>query len=163
MTALGSKVSGTALGSGWVSIRGLPEVQRALAKLEPAQTKMILQKASTAGAKAVKPYVKAETPRGATGKMRRSISATQARRGRPAAIVKFRPKIAYYRHMVIGGTTPHRIRFPNQKEAGVPKRQGNIRHPGAHGNDIVGRAWAAGETATLAAIGKVIDVYLDQL
>jgi len=123
----------------------------------------VLQKASSAGAKAIKPYVRAETPKGKTGRMRKSISATQAKRDRPAAIVKFRPKIAYYRHMVIGGTKPHRIRFPDQKEAGVPKSQGNIRHPGAKGNDVMGRAWSNGKTVTIAAVNKVIREYLEAL
>jgi hypothetical protein len=156
-------VSSTRITAGWISIRGLDEVQRALAKLEPAETKKLLQKASSAGAKAVKPYAQAETPRGRTGRLRKSISATQARRDRPAAIVRFRPRIAFYRTIVIGGTKPHQIRFPDQVKAGVPKRAGNIRHPGAHPNDIMARAWAKGETETLAAIGKVIDTYLDQL
>lgn len=156
-------VSGAQIGGGLVSIRGLKEVQDALAKVEGPELKKLLQKASTAGAKAVKPYVKAETPKGKTGRLRRSISATQARKDRPAAIVKFRPKVAYYRHMVIGGTKAHRIRFPDQKAAGVPKREGNIQHPGAKGNDIIGRAWTAGKTPTLKAISKVIDDYLENL
>jgi hypothetical protein len=146
-----------------MEVRGLPAVQRALGQLEPRPLKIVLQKASSAGAKAIKPYVKVETPKGKTGKLRKSLSATQARRDRPAAIVKFRPKIAYYRHMVIRGTAPHRIRFPNQKAAGVPKRQGNIRHPGHGGNDVMGRAWSAGGTATIAAIERTIDDYLAKL
>jgi len=146
-----------------VSVRGLDEVQRALAKLEPVPVKKLLQQASTAGAKKAKPYAQAETPRGKTGRLRKSISATQARRDRPAAIVRFRPKIAFYRTMVIGGTRPHAIRFPDQVKAGVPKSAGNIRHPGARPNDIMARAWAKAEPETMAAIGKVIDVYLDQL
>lgn len=146
-----------------VMIQGLPEVQAALAQLEGAPLKKALQKASTAGAKTLKPFVKAETPKGKTGRLRKSISAQQARKDRPAAIVKFRPKVAFYRHMVIGGTKPHRIRFPDQKAKGAPKREGNIPHPGSKGNDILGRAWSAGETATLAAVNKSIHDYVESL
>lgn len=156
-------ITGTRIGGGLVSIRGLGEVQEALARLEPGPLKKVLQKASTAGAKTIKPYVRAETPKGKTGRLRKSISAQQARKGRPAAIVKFRPRVAFYRHMVIGGTKPHRIRFPDQKAAGVPKSRGNIQHPGSRGNDIVGRAWSSGGKATLDAIEKSIHDYLEAL
>lgn len=149
--------------SGVVTIRGLDEVQRALAQLEPAPLKKVLQKAASAGAKAIKPFVKEETPKGRTGRLRKSISATQARKDRPAAIVKFRPRIAFYRHMVIRGTKPHRIRFPDQKAAGVPKSRGNIQHPGARPNPIVTRAWDSGDTATLAAVNKTIHDYLESI
>jgi hypothetical protein len=146
-----------------VSIRGLDEVQRALSKLEGPPLRKVLQKASSAGAKTIKPYVKDETPKGRTGRLRKSISATQARKDRPAAIVKFRPKIAYYRHMVIQGTKPHRIRFPNQRAAGVSRRLGNIAHPGHRGNDIMGRAWDKGRAATMRAVNDSIRTYLDTL
>jgi hypothetical protein len=148
-----------------VDVRGLAEVQRAMAKLEPAQLKQLMQKASSAGARTIKPYVKAETPKGRTGRLRRSISSGQARKNRPAAIVKFRPKVAYYRHMVVKGTRSHRIRFPDQKSGPypVPKSEGNIQHPGSRGNDIMGRAWAAGERATLDAVNKVIHDYLEAI
>lgn len=145
-----------------VSLRGLEEVQRALAKLEPGPLKKVLQKASSAGAKTIKPYVQSETPK-RTGRMRKSISATQARKDRPAAIVKFRPKVAYYRHFVIKGTKAHRIRFADQKAAGVAKARGNIRHPGAHPNDVMGRAWSKGGKATLDAVEQSIHAYLESL
>lgn len=146
-----------------VDVRGLDAVQRAMAQLEPGPLKKLLQKTSSAAAKTIKPYVKAETPLGATGKMRRSVSAMQARKDRPAAIVKFRTPMAYYRHMVIGGTRGHRIRFPDQKAKGVPKREGNIVHPGADANPVIERAWSSGRTATLAAIDKTVNDYLEAL
>lgn len=145
-----------------IDIRGLRETQAALAKLEPPQLKKLEQKATNAGVKALKPYVAAETPK-RTGKLRKSISAATARKDRPASIVKFRPKVAFYRHMVIQGTKPHRIRFPDQKAAGVPKAQGNIRHPGAKANDILGRAWSKGGARALDAVDKVIDDYLESI
>ena len=146
-----------------ISIRGLDEVQRALSKLDGPALRTVLQKASSAGAKTIKPFVQAETPKGKTGRLRKSISATQARKDRPAAIVKFRPKVAYYRHMVIQGTKAHRIRFASQKAAGVPKRDGNIRHPGHRGNDVMGRAWDKGKGPTLKAVNDSIRQYLDSI
>jgi hypothetical protein len=145
-----------------IDIRGLEETQRALAKLEPAPTRKLLQKAATEGAKKLKPFVQAETPR-RSGKMRKSISATQAKRERPSAIVKFRPRIAWYRHFVVQGTQAHRIRFPNQKADGVPKSQGNIEHPGAKANDVMGRAWNRGGDTSIKAVNKVIRDYLESI
>jgi hypothetical protein len=142
-----------------IDIRGLEETQRALAKLEPAPTKKLLQKAASAGAKTLKPFVRSETPK-RTGKMQKSIFAGQAKRERPAAIVKFK---VFYRHFVIQGTKPHRIRFPNQKAAGVPKSQGNIQHPGHKGTDILGRAWSRGGDASIRSVNKVIRDYLESI
>ena len=146
-----------------IDVRGVPGVVAALDKLGGAPMKSALQKASTAGAKALRPFIKAEAPRGKTGKLRRSISARKAKRDLPAAIVSARPKVAFYRHMVIGGTRAHAIRFPNQVAAGVPKTQGNIRHPGAKANPFIARGYAKGESAALAAIDKSIDDYLETL
>lgn len=153
-----------------IDIRGIPEVKAALDKLGGPPMKATLQKASSAGAKALKPFVQAEAPVGEPGNpytkrgaLRRSVSARKAKRDLPAAVVSPRPKIAFYRHMVIGGTKPHRIRFPNQKAAGVDKGAGNIRHPGAKANPFVARGYAKGESAALAAIDRVIDQYLETL
>lgn len=121
-----------------VTITGLAELQRELDKMQPGPLKRTLQKGTNAGGKFLKPKVQAAAPR-RTGRLRKSISSTQAKRDRPATIVKARPKIAYYRHMVIGGTKPHRIRFPDQKAAGVPKSHGNIEHPGSKANPFITR------------------------
>lgn len=153
-----------------IRLRGVPEVLRALGQLSGPTMNRVLQKASTAGAKALKPFIKAEAPIGPSGNtytkrgaLKRSISARKAKRDLPAAVVSARPKVAFYRHMVIGGTKPHRIRFPNQKAAGVPRDQGNIRHPGAKANPFVARGFAKGESAALAAIDRTIDDYLETL
>jgi hypothetical protein len=146
-----------------VDIRGIPEVRSALGKMEGPLMKRTLQKAATAGAKTLKPFVQAEAPKGKTGRLRKSVSSRQARRERPAAVVSARPKVAFYRHMVIGGTKPHQIRFPNQKAAGVPKSQGNISHPGAKPNPFVSRGFDRGQSAAMAAVEKVVGDYLDSL
>ena len=118
-----------------VTITGLKELQDELDKLAKPVLKKTLQKGTTAGAKLLKPHVQAAAPR-RTGKLRRSVSATQAKRERPASIVKVR---AWYRHFVIQGTKPHRIRFPDQKAAGVPRAKGNIQHSGAKANPFIDR------------------------
>lgn len=140
-----------------IDVRGVPEVQRALSQLSGSpEAKRALQKASTAGAKTLKPFVQAEAPRGATGRLRKSVSSRQARKERPAAIVSARPKVAFYRHMVIRGTRPHMIRFPSQRAAGVPRSQGNIAHPGSRGNAFVARGFEAGRSAAESKIEQTM-------
>lgn len=130
-----------------VTITGLEELRAELAKLEPGPLKKTLQKGTTAGAKLLKPHVVAAAPR-RTGKLRKSVFAGQAKRERPASIVKVR---AWYRHFVILGTKPHRIRFPDQKAAGVSKSRGNIRHPGAKANPFIDRVDSQYEGAAAKA------------
>jgi hypothetical protein len=143
-----------------VTVHGLPELQRELDKMAPGPLKKTLQKGTTAGGKYLKPKVKAAAPRGKTGKLRKSISARTAKRDRPATIISARPKIAFYRHMVIGGTKPHRIRFPDQKAAGVSKSDGNIRHPGAKANPFIRRAAEQHDDAAVAVAIRTITAEL---
>jgi predicted RNA-binding protein with EMAP domain len=134
-----------------VTIHGLKELQAEMAKLEPAPLKKLLQKGTASGGKYLKPKVVAETPR-RTGRMRKSVSAATAKKDRPASIVKFRTgRNAWYRHFVIQGTKPHRIRFPDQRAAGIPRSQGNIQHPGAKANNVMGRVQSRHERAAADA------------
>lgn len=146
-----------------VEIRGIPEVQTMLGKLEGPAAKKALQAATKEGGKVLKKTVKAEAPRGATGNLRKSVSARTVRRDRPGTVVSPRPKIAFYRHMVIGGTKAHMIRFPDQKAAGVPKSGGNIPHPGAKPNPFVSRGFDRGQAAAMAAVEKVVEDYLNEI
>jgi hypothetical protein len=161
-------VGGRVVGIG-VDIRGIPELQAALAKFEDAPAKKLLQKASTAGAKALKPPIQGEAPVGPSGNrhtkrgaLRRSVSSRQARKDRPAAVVSARPKVAFYRHMVIGGTKPHDIRRPATTPTGGQYMR-VIHHPGAKANPFVERGFQSGEAAALAAIDRVIDEALAKL
>lgn len=138
-----------------ITVVGLPELRQTLAKYEEGPLKKTLQKGTNAGAKYLKPKVQAEAPR-RSGKLRRSVSAGQAKRSRPASIVKLRPKVAFYRHMVITGTRPHRIRFPDQKAAGIPRGQGNIEHPGARANPFIERAAEQYDDEAFAVATKTI-------
>lgn len=131
-----------------ITIRGLEELQDELRKMEPAPLKKTLQKGTAAGAKLLKPHAKAEAPK-RTGRLRKSIVAQAAKRDKPASIVKVRTghSGAWYRHFVMQGTKAHRIRFADQRAAGVPKAQGNIRHPGAKANPFMERTQVRYEDA----------------
>lgn len=131
-----------------VTIRGLEELQHELKKMEPAPLRKTLQKGTAAGGKLLKPHAKAAAPK-RTGKLRRSIVAQAAKRDKPASIVKVRTgkSGAWYRHFVQQGTKAHRIRFPDQKAANVPKSQGNIRHPGAKADPFMERTQVRYEDA----------------
>lgn len=119
-----------------IDIKGLAKIQQALDKLDPKKQRTTVQKAvSEANKKVLAPRVKAATP---WSSMRRAVRARQGRRGRPAAIVLYDAKKAWFRHFLLGGTKPHAIRFPDQKRAGVPKEQGNIHHPGIEANPVIG-------------------------
>lgn len=148
-----------------VDVRGIPEVQSALGKLDDGpQARKALQKAASAGAKALKPYVQREAPRGKTGRLKRSISARMAKRDRPAAVVSPRPKVAFYRHFVINGTKDH---GPRKAKALVFEGTAGTVHAkrvrGVKPNPFVARGYAAGESAAEAAIDREMNAYIDSL
>jgi len=152
-----------------IDVRGLAEVQAALRQLgDGPQSRRALQKASTAGARALKPYVQREAPVGKTRRLRRSISARQARKDRPAAVVSSRPKVAFYRHMVIRGTRPHPI-VPDERKAlaftagGRDLVRSRVLHPGTRPNPFIERGFDAGRAAAEAAIERVIDEFMEAL
>lgn len=139
-----------------IDVRGVKELKAELDKAVGPELKKTLQRATNASGKFLKPKVQAAAPR-RTGKLRRSISSRQARRNRPATVITARPKVAFYRHMVIGGTKPHRIRFPDQKAAGVSKADGNIAHPGARANPFIDRAADQWEDEAFVIARRIID------
>ena len=147
-----------------IDVRGIPEVQKALERCTGPEMKRTLQKASTAGAKALKKPVQAAAPRGATGRLRKSVSSRQARRDRPAAVVTARPKVAFYRHMVIGGTRAHGPRKSANKML-VFKGEGGRRIvtpwvKGTSARPFIAVGFERGKGAAERAIEKVIDDYL---
>jgi hypothetical protein len=143
-----------------VTILGMDAVIRALELLDDPAASKLLQKATAAGGKALKPFIQAEAPV-KTGRLRRSVSTRQARKARPATIVSPRPKVAFYRHFVIDGTRPHEIKVNAMTPTGGHYMR-VIHHPGAHANPFVDRGFARGESAALAAIEKVIDTALQE-
>lgn len=88
-----------------IEVRGMQDVLKALDKLDPKAGKKLMQKATAEGAKKVlKPKVKSESP---WPSMKRAVRAGAAKKDKPAGIVKYDPKRAFYRHMLIGGTKAH--------------------------------------------------------
>lgn len=154
-----------------VGLRGVPELNRALARLgDGPDSRRALQKAASAGAKTLKPFVQREAPRRAgeslrrwgkeshkPGTLRRSISARVAKRDRPAAVVSARPKIAFYRHFVILGTKAHDLRPRNNRPAGSRPIMKKRQLP----NPFIERGFEAGREAAVAAIERVIDEYVE--
>lgn len=148
-----------------IDIRGVPEVQAFLENVDKGAN-ATLQKAASAGAKALKPFVQAAAP-SERGWLRRSISARQAARQRPAAVVTAR---AFYRHMVIGGTKDHGPRTAPFLvfTPGQNGYSGNTPSAG-HGTVVashvrgtkprpfMAEGFAAGQGAMDAAIDAVID------
>lgn len=120
-----------------IEVRGLGDLQKQLDKMDPRNSRTLMGKATADAAKKVlKGPVKAKAG-SLSQRLAYSVRAGAARRDKPAGIVKFDNKRAWFRHFIIGGTRPHRIRFPDQKARGVPKAQGNIRHPGTKAHPII--------------------------
>lgn len=121
-----------------VEIRGMKEVLQALDQLDEKTSKRTLQKATADAAKKVlKPKVKAKAAP-ISARLARATRAGASRKGKPAGIVKFDNKRAWFRHFVIGGTKAHKIRFHDEVLRGVPKKGGgSIKHPGAKPHPII--------------------------
>ncbi len=144
-----------------VDVRGDEEVIDYLHRVQTGQ-RATLQKAASAGAKALKPFIQAAAPRGATGKLRRSVSARKAKRDLPAAVVSPRPKIAFYRHMVIGGTKDH---GPKNARVMIWKAPGGVivaHHvSGTSARPFVDEGYQRGKSAMDRAIDAVIATALE--
>jgi hypothetical protein len=88
-----------------VQIEGMKDVMAALDKLDPKDQKKTIQKATADAAKKVlKPKVKAETP---WPVMKRAVRAGSAKYEKPAGIVKYDNKRAWFRHFLVDGTKSH--------------------------------------------------------
>ena len=162
-----------------VDTQGVESVQAALAKFEAPAAKKMLQTSASKGAVVLRRAVKSAAPgptrpgypKNKAGDLKRAVSYGQTKRVKPGARVWVRKEVAFYRIYVVGGTQPHRIRFPNQKAAGVPRSHlpgtaggGNIRHPGIKTpNPFVARGFDAGRRGAEAAIDKVVAQYLAKL
>lgn len=138
-----------------VTIEGEEELNRLLDSMSGPQLKKVAGKATASAAvKVLKPVVKQRAAFNPA--LARSIRAGAARKDKPAGIVHRDHKRAWWGHFVVGGTKPHRIRFPDQKAAGVPKEQGNIRHPGIVARPIF-------DEAEQSHGGRVVDFVADVL
>jgi hypothetical protein len=118
-----------------IQVVGMKDLLAALDKMEPKPGNKLLAKATAEGTKKVlKPKLKAAVP---WPSMKRAVRAGAAKKDKPAGIVKFDNKRAWFRHFLIGGTKEHQIRFHDEKVRGVPKTQGHIHHPGIKARPVI--------------------------
>lgn len=105
----------------------------ALDAAEPKAGNKALLAGARAATKFLKPLVKAATPRGASGKLRKAVYMGTAKRQKPGSFVGVRGKVAFYRHMVIGGTKAHSTAKRNGT-GGIQRWEvgGDVRYGPAH-------------------------------
>lgn len=96
-----------------VKVVGGPRVQRMLAPYRDPAFTLRAQRATVAGAEVLRRPLKAEAAK-VSSRMARAVSIRQAQRNRPAAVVTFTKRVAWFRHLVIGGTKAH---GPRRKKA----------------------------------------------
>lgn len=89
-----------------IQVIGADGVHRMLADYMSPKLPKRMQDATKAGAEVFKAPLKAAA-RPLSKRMARAVSVRKAKRDRPATIVTFRPKVAWFRHFVIGGTRDH--------------------------------------------------------
>jgi len=160
----GGNVGGRMVG---IEVDGIDAVLAALGSLNTKKAKALLQKSATAGARALKPYVKAAAPKGRTGALKRSIRSGQTKRNRPAARVYNAKKVAFYRHMVVGGTVAHGPRT----HPVIAFQTGAITSPWIYAKQVRGtkprpffaQGFDAGRAAAEKAIDDVVARYLAAL
>jgi len=105
----------------------------ALDSVEPKAGNKALLAGARAATKFLKPLVKAAAPRGATGKLGKSVYMGTAKRQKPGSFVGVREKVAFYRHMVIDGTKAHST-AKRGGAGGIQRWQvgGDVRYGPAH-------------------------------
>ena len=140
-----------------IEVRGEQGVHRMLADYMTPKLPRRMQAATKAGATVFKEPLKAAA-RPLSRRLARSVSVRMARKDRPASIVTFRPKTAFFRHFVIGGTRPHGPRtaaalaFVGKSGFVVTKRvRGTPPHP------IVERVFQANQNKADRAIDQALD------
>jgi hypothetical protein len=90
-----------------IEVKGMKEVMAVLDRMDPRDSKKVMQKATADAAKKIlKPAVIRATP---WGRMKKAVSAGIAKKDKPAGIVKYDAKKAWFRHFLIGGTRSHSV------------------------------------------------------
>jgi len=140
-----------------IEVKGVPGVHQMLADYMTPKLPKRMQDATKAGAEVFKAPVKAEAAR-VSKRLARSVSVRKARRDLPATILTFRPKVAWFRHFIIGGTRDH---GPRKASALVWEKSGTVivarRVRGVRANPIIARVEARYENTALAAIDRSLD------
>lgn len=122
-----------------------------------------LRSATTAGAKAAVPILRAATPRGATGNLQDAVrhKAMRKRYGTGSVVAPMGAK-ARHRHLVSGGTKPHIIAGRDGGFLRIGERYLRaVRHPGARANPFVDRAAGSMSAAAEAAFTSRIERFIE--
>lgn len=140
-----------------IEVRGEEGVHRMLAGYRNPKLSTRLQAATKAGATVFKKPVQSEAGK-VSKRLRRSVSVKRARKERPATIVYFRAKVAWFRHFIIGGTRDH---GPRTAPLLVFESKGELvrakRVKGVKPNPIISRVADRYERDAYAAIDKSLD------
>ena len=140
-----------------VQVRGAEGVHRMLRDYTVPKLPKRLQDATKAGADVYKAPLRAEA-RKVSKRLARSVSVRKARRDRPASVVTFRPKVAFFRHWTIGGTRDHGPRRADLLVFVTPTatvRTKRVR--GVPANPIVERVASRYEAQSYQAIAQSLD------
>lgn len=150
-------------------VRGADGVHKMLQQWTDPKLSKRLQTATKDGATVMKAPLKAEAAR-VSKRLARSVSVRQAKRDKPATIITFRPKVAFFRHFIVGGTRDHGprkapfLRFiPNWNQyfpGGPPQGASSIRSlhvRGVRPNPIPVRVAQAMSNAVYTAIDRSLD------
>lgn len=150
-------------GSVAVTVKGLDIVQKILASFEQPELDKRQKRALLVGARVLRKHIRAATPVGPTGNLRRAVRA-KALRDRPglgpAAVAgirtgrsgRLREKTetglraqdwAPHGGLVTGGTRPHTIRARGKAMAFEGRVVRSVQHPGTAPNAFVARAVGA--------------------
>lgn len=140
-----------------ISVTGADGVHRMLRDYMEPKLPRRMQDATKAGANVFKAPLKAAA-RPLSRRLARSVSVKRSRRDRPATLVHFRSKTAWFRHFLIGGTKDH---GPRRAKALVFEgRNGVVRTRRVRGipaNPIVARVADRYERQAYDAIDRHLD------
>lgn len=116
-----------------------------------------LQVATKAGATVFKEPLKSAA-RPLSKRLARSVSVRVAKRDKPASVVTFRPKVAFFRHFIIGGTADH---GPRRARALVFVGNGGLirtkRVRGTPPHPIIERVFESNKSKADQAINHALD------
>lgn len=140
-----------------VQIIGADGVHKMLADYTSPKLPRRLQLATKAGAQVFKAPVVSEA-RKVSKRLARSVSVRNAKRDKPASVVTFRPKVAFFRHFVIDGTRDHgprRARMLAWSSGGQTIFAKHVR--GVKPNPIIERIAPRYEAQAYRAIDQALD------
>lgn len=140
-----------------ITITGAAGVHQMLDDYMTPKLPRRMQDATKAAATVFRAPLKAEAAK-VSKRLARSVSVRRAARERPATVVTFRPRIAFFRHFIIDGTRDHGPRSAQMlrwESRGKVIWAKHVR--GVKSNPIVDRVGARYERAAYDALDKALD------